>query len=108
MGFWATPNQVATMSSVPRESFGTIGAFVNLTRNIGNVVGQALVVSVISLIMVSEGFNVQLSEVGQISGSTESFVFGWKIAYIAVIAITIIGLLSAILTKPQNYENREI
>ena len=108
MGFWATPNQVATMSSVPRESFGTIGAFVNLTRNIGNVVGQALVISVISLIMVSEGFNVQLSEVGEVSGSTESFVFGWKIAYIAVIAITIIGLISAILTKSQNYENREI
>ena len=102
MGVWATPNQLATMNSVTKEKYGSVGAFVNLTRNTGNVIGQALATSIISFVMIYKGFDVELSEVGKIPKTTDAFILGWEIAYIFVIIITFIGLISAIMTKPKN------
>ena len=102
MGVWATPNQLATMNSVTKEKYGSVGAFVNLTRNTGNVIGQALATSIISFVMIYKGFDVELSEVGKIPKTTDAFILGWEIAYIFVIIITFVGLISAIMTKPKN------
>ena len=101
MGIWATPNQLATMNSIPKEKYGSVGAFVNLTRNTGNVIGQAIVISIISFVMALQGFDIELSEIGKIPNTVGAFIFGWEIAYIFVIIVTFIGLISAVMTKPK-------
>ena len=62
-GLWNVPNSSTIMGSVPSSYRGVIGAFTNLTRNFGNVFGQAVIASVIAAVMISEGFDVPLDEI---------------------------------------------
>ncbi|MDA0233099.1 MAG: MFS transporter, partial [Chloroflexi bacterium] len=61
MGLWNVPNNSTIMGSVPRSSFGVIGAFTNLTRNVGNVTGQAVASAIVVGVMASRGFDIPLS-----------------------------------------------
>ncbi len=100
MGLWATPNLVSTMNSTPKSSLGPVGALVNLTRNTGNVIGQATVTAVITAVMASAGFNLELSQVGQVSGSMEAFIHAWKVSYLVIIGFYAAALVSSLMTRP--------
>ena len=99
MGLWATPNQVMTMNATPRASYGPVGALVNLTRNTGNVTGQAIVAAVMTGVMSLKGFNIQLSQVGILQGSMEAFLDAWRVSYFVIIGFISIALLGAFLSK---------
>ena len=51
------------MGSVPRSSYGVVGAFINLTRNVANTTGQAVVATVITSVMLARGFDIGLGDV---------------------------------------------
>ena len=99
MGLWATPNQVMTMNATPRASYGPVGALVNLTRNTGNVTGQAVVAAVMTGVMSLQGFNIELSQVGILPGSMEAFLYGWRVSYFVIIGFISIALLGAFLSR---------
>mgnify|MGYP001421114104 FL=1 len=99
MGLWATPNQVMTMNATPRASYGPVGALVNLTRNTGNVTGQAIVAAVMTGVMSLQGFNIELSQVGILPGSMEAFLYGWRVSYFMIIGFISIALLGAFLSR---------
>ena len=101
MGLWNVPNNSIIMGSVPRESFGIVGALTNLTRNVGNVAGQAIASAVVVGVMVADGFDIPLSEITGNRAASESFMNGWRLAYILVTAFSLLGLLLSILTKPK-------
>jgi len=67
-GAWNVPNNATILSAVPASDLGVIGAFTNLTRNVGNVFGQAVASAVVVGVMVSQGFDIPLSEVRPRSG----------------------------------------
>ena len=102
MGLWKGPNTSIIMGSISRESFGIVGALTNVTRNVGNVAGQAIASAVVVGIMAADGFDIPLGEIAGNRAASDSFMNGWKLAYILVTAFSLLGLLLSILTKPRH------
>ena len=69
LGLWNVPNNSVIMGSVPASILGVVGALTNLTRNVGNVVGQAIASGVVVAVMAGQGFDVPLSEIGDTAGA---------------------------------------
>ena len=91
---------------MPRASYGVVGALTNLTRNVGNVTGQALASAIVVGVMVSNGFDIPLSEIGDDSGAGDAFIDGWRLAYFLVTGFSAVGLILSMLTKPK-FDNSE-
>ena len=94
------------MGSVPVARLGVVGAFTNLTRNVGNVAGQAVAAGVVVAIMTAQGFDIPLSEIANSPGAGGAFIDGWRAAYLLVTGYSLVGLALAIATKPEL--NREV
>jgi MFS family permease len=99
MGFWNVPNQALLMGSLPQSSLGIGGAFSNLTRNVGNVTGQAIVTAIVVGIMMADGFDIPLSEIANTEGSGRAFINGWKITFWLAAALSVAGLITTLITK---------
>ena len=99
MATWSTPNQVMIMNATPKTHFGTVGALVNLTRNTGNVIGQATVSAGITAMMVWQGFDLPLSQVGKSSDSLAAFLNGWQVSYLVIIVFVLLALLGTIICR---------
>ncbi|MCX8278087.1 MAG: MFS transporter [Dehalococcoidia bacterium] len=99
MGLWGVPNNSIILGSVPKESFGVVGALTNLTRNVGNVAGQAIASAVVVGVMVADGFDIPLSKITGNEPASDSFMSGWKFAYMLVTVFSLMGLVLAIFTK---------
>jgi EmrB/QacA subfamily drug resistance transporter len=104
MGLWGVPNNSTILGSVPREAFGVVGALTNLTRNVGNVTGQAIASAVVVGVMAADGFDIPLSEITGNAAASGSFLDGWKLAYILVTIFSLMGLILAIFTKPKRVD----
>jgi EmrB/QacA subfamily drug resistance transporter len=104
MGLWGVPNNSTILGSVPREAFGVVGALTNLTRNVGNVTGQAIASAVVVGVMAADGFDIPLSEITGNQAASASFLDGWKLAYILVMVFSLMGLGLAIFTKPSSVD----
>jgi MFS family permease len=107
MGLWGVPNNSTILGSVSRESFGVVGALTNLTRNVGNVAGQAIASAVVVGVMVADGFDIPLSKITGDKAASDSFMNGWKFAYILVTVFSLFGLALAIVTKPKRADQDE-
>lgn len=107
MGTWGVPNSNVIMGSVPRSSFGVVGAFANLTRNVGNVTGQAMAAAIVVSVMASNGFDIPLNEISETEGAGDAFVDGWRVAFILVAAFSVLGLILSAVTKPRSYQAEE-
>ena len=99
MGMWNVPNNSATMGSVPRSAYGVVSAFVNLVRNVGSVIGQAVVAAIVVGVMAADGFDIPLSEIKSTVGAGDAFIEGWRLAYIVVTVLSVMALITAILTR---------
>ena len=99
MGLWSTPNQVITVNATPKSKFGPVGALINLTRNTGNVTGQAIATAVIAAVLGFQGFDIELSQVGIMEGSVEAFTHAWRAAYLAIICILCLAIFTAFQTR---------
>ena len=96
MGMWSAPNQVMTMSASHKSNYGTVGAFVFLTGNMGIVLGQCIITATMSFILMFQGFNIELSEIGKLSGSSEAFIYAWKFTYLLITIFLIFSLISTL------------
>ena len=108
-GTWGVPNNSQIMGSVPTSVLGSVGAFSNLTRNVGNVTGQALASALVVAVMATQGFDIPLSELQSTLGASKAFLDGWRLACIAAILLSIVSLIVSTVTQP-NFEktnNRE-
>ncbi|MYD64404.1 MAG: MFS transporter [Chloroflexi bacterium] len=81
MGTWNVPNNTMIIGAVPVSRLGVVGALTNLTRNVGNVVGQAVAAGVVVAVMAAQGFDIPLSEVRETAGASAAFFDGWRAAY---------------------------
>ncbi|MDP6383671.1 MAG: MFS transporter, partial [SAR324 cluster bacterium] len=99
MGLWSTPNQVITVNATPKSKFGPVGALINLTRNTGNVTGQAIATAVIAAVLGFQGFDIELSQVGIMEGSVEAFTHAWRAAYLGIICVLCLAIFTAFQTR---------
>ena len=98
MGLFMAPNMRATLSDVSRDNYATFSAFLNQVRNVATAIGQAVSTAIITGIMLMNGNEVGLSEISANSGNdslVDSFLFGWKIAFIILGLVILIGFITA-------------
>ena len=98
MGLWMAPNMTATLGTVSRNSHATFSALLNLIRNIGTAIGQALATAVITGVMLVKGSEVELHNLAQQSTPLvqDSFLLGWKLAYWILAVVMFLALFSAL------------
>jgi len=99
MGMWSVPNQVMTISVSHKSYYGAVGAFVFLTGNIGIVFGQCIITVAMNFILMFQGFNVELSEIGIMTGSSEAFINAWKLTYLLITFFLTLSLISTFKIK---------
>jgi len=92
LGTWNVPNNSSIMGAVPAYQHGVVGALTNLTRNMGNVVGQALATAVVVGVMASRGFDIPLSEIAGSSAASDAFLAGWRWSFRVVALFGLVGL----------------
>ncbi len=94
MALFSSPNSSAILGTLPREKYGVVSGFVNLTRTSANVSGVALATLIVTLTMASTGHEPSLSAVagGVDDGVKAAFVQGMGRAYVASGAMMAVAL----------------
>ncbi len=101
LGLWNVPNSTVILASAPREHLGVVGAFMNLTRNIGSVVGQAVASAIVVGVMTSRGFDIALSKIAVTPGAEAAFLHGSFLAYLVVTVLSVAALVLGLFNKPR-------
>lgn len=100
MGLWMAPNMSATLSTVGRGDLGSMSAFLNLVRNVGSVLGQAITIAIIAGIMAARSAEVDLGELVDAGEDvSNAFLVGWNLSFRILAGITAVALFAAIRTK---------
>lgn len=97
-GLWNVPNSSSIFATVSAADLGVVGAFTNLTRNLGNVFGQAIASAVVVGVMVSQGFDIPLSDIADSAGASEAFIDGWLAAHVLLVVLALGGAILAFFT----------
>jgi len=88
MGMWNVPNNGAILGATPPEYLGVGGAFTNVTRTFGNVLGQAMAATVVAGVMAARGFDIPLGELDENPAAGAAFNDGWQVAYFIAAGLT--------------------
>ncbi len=102
MGAWMAPNMNATLSVIDRKDYGSVSAFLNLVRNVGSVIGQAITTAIIAGVMAARGVEVELSKLADSADGPagEAFIDGWRIAFFVLVGFVVAAFVAAIVTRP--------
>ena len=101
MGTWNVANNSVVMGAAPNAAMGVVGALTNLTRNVGDVIGQAVMTAAVVGVMVARGFDIPLSDVTGDREATLAYMAGWRIAFTLVAVFALIALVLSIATRPR-------
>ncbi len=99
-GLWNVPNSSSIFATVSAADLGVVGAFTNLTRNLGNVFGQAIASAVVVGVMISQGFDIPLSDIAESAGASDAFVDGWLAAHVLLVVLALAGAALVFFTNP--------
>ena len=101
IGMWMAPNMSAVLSSVTKDQYGSVSAYLNLIRNIGTTFGQSLAATIIIIFLASGSISIQLSDIN--SNSSEEilslFINGWRTTLIISSIIVFISVFASYKTK---------
>ena len=102
MGLFYSPNVSSVLSSVERESFGAISAFLNLIRNSGHVTSIAIATAIVTATMGSMGYEPSLDAVRQGNGGVgQAFTLGLRYTYLTMTGMLLVAMvLSALRGRP--------
>ena len=98
-GLFQSPNSASIFSAADSSRHGVVAAFVNLSRNSGNVTGIAIAASIVTAVMVSGGYEPNINavlEAGPGSGLLNSFMAGLKVAFLAMALLQLVGALATV------------
>ena len=105
MGMFFTPNSSIILGAVNKKDYGITTALINMIRNTTHIVGIAITTSIISLIMLNNGFEPSL-DIDLSSPNAElikkSFSDGMRLVFMASIFISSIALLLSLLLNIGN------
>ena len=103
MGMWMAPNMSATLSTVGKGDLGSMSAFLNLVRNVGSVLGQAMAIAIIAGVMLSRGTEVGLGELADAGEKvSQAFLDGWSITFWILAGVSASALFAATRTRVYN------
>jgi len=91
MATFYAPNNSAVMSMVPKKDFGLFSGMLNLSRNMGNVVGVALATAIVALAMARHGFPPRIPSAAEAVeiAHIEAFAQGcrWIFRFMVIVGI---------------------
>ena len=101
-GVFQSPNSSSIFSAADTSRHGVVAAFVNLSRNAGNVTGIAIVTSIVTAMMASQGLDSNIGAVLDAqpgSGLLGSFMTGLKTAFLIMGVLQLMGAAASVLKK---------
>jgi EmrB/QacA subfamily drug resistance transporter len=104
MGLFQSPNIACVMGSVPKDKLGMANGLNSLIRNLGKVIGTAIMVGVFTA--VKNSYFTQGS--GGIGGEIAAFMTGWRIVFLLAAVIAVIGALISSLRNLTSNPNSNI
>lgn len=94
MAIFSAPNSASVLNSVDESTHGVAAAFINLSRNLGNVVGIAFATAVVTLTMAASDFEPTLSAV---EAAGEASVFAAFTTGVNLACATLMALSGVVL-----------
>ena len=100
MGMFYSPNSSSILSSVERERYGVLLAFINLVRNAANVTSVAMATAIVSATMGTMGYEPSLDAVrsGGGAGVGDAFTSGLRNAYLTMMGLLLVSMAVSVLT----------
>lgn len=95
LAMWNVPANSSMMGATTAASLGVVGAFTNVTRTFGSVLGQAAVAAIVAGVLANQGFDIPLGDIADTAGADESFIDGWRAAYLAAAGVSLAALAPA-------------
>ena len=95
------PNMSAVLSSVEKDQYGSVSAYLNLIRNIGTTFGQSLAATILVIFLTSGAITAQLSEINSESADEvlSLFINGWRTTLIISSIIVFISSFASFKSK---------
>lgn len=94
VAMWNVANNSAMMGDTPPEALGVGGAFTNVTRTLGSVLGQALSAAIVVSVMRAQDFDIPLGDIGESSGARQAFIDGWQVAFLVAAGLAVVALVA--------------
>lgn len=95
LAMWNVPANSSMMGATSSASLGVVGAFTNVTRTFGSVLGQAAVTAIVAGVLASQGFDIPLGDIADTTGADDSFIDGWRAAYLVAAGVSLVALVPA-------------
>ena len=100
-GTFQSPNNSSIFSAAHPSKHGIVSALINLTRNSANVTGVAMASAIVTVVMASEGFAVNIDQINvSETGELEAFVSGLRTAYLVVGSLALLGAFASLFKRP--------
>jgi len=98
---WMAPNMSAVLSSVSKDQYGSVSAYLNLIRNVGTTIGQSLAATILVIFLTTGVITAQLSEINTDSSDEilSLFINGWRTTLIISSIIVFISSFASFKTK---------
>ena len=98
---WMAPNMSAVLSSVEKDQYGSVSAYLNLIRNIGTTFGQSLAATILVIFLTSGAITAQLSEINSDSPDEvlSLIINGWRTTLIISSIIVFISSFASFKSK---------
>ena len=89
------------LSSVEKDQYGSVSAYLNLIRNIGTTFGQSLAATILVIFLTSGAITAQLSEINSDSADEvlSLFINGWRTTLIISSIIVFISSFASFKSK---------
>ena len=111
-GLFQSPNSASILSAADVSRHGVVAAFVNLSRNSGNVTGIAIATSIVTAVMAAGGYEPNIDAVLEAtpdSGLLGSFMTGLKVVFLSMGALQVVGAIATVFksdSQPQSAPQR--
>ena len=101
IGMWMAPNMSAVLSSINKDQYGSVSAYLNLIRNVGTTIGQSFAATILVIFLTTGPITAQLSEINSNSSDEilSLFINGWRTTLIISSIIVFISSFASFKTK---------
>lgn len=101
IGMWMAPNMSAVLSTVNKDQYGSVSAYLNLIRNVGTTIGQSIAATILVLFLTTGVITAQLSDINPNSPDEilSLFINGWRTTLIISSIIVFISSFASFKTK---------
>jgi EmrB/QacA subfamily drug resistance transporter len=99
VGIFNAPNANSILSTVHRDNYGSVSAFLNVVRNSANVTSIAIATAIVTGVMAAKGFPPTLEAVSDTHGRgvLGAFASGLRVVYLAFAFVVVVGAILSFL-----------